>query len=104
MDKLYAVFYNMVMGGWWKGKRTEVLGYATLLGTLAYMVVEWTVGDKTLIQVLEWAKDNWEQIALGYGMVFVGERMKAVKDVAEKAALMSSNSVLKMNTLLSKKD
>lgn len=83
MQNIYAMIYNIIMGGWLKGKRTQVLGYATLLGTFAYAVVQWMVGDMTLVQVMEWVKENWEQLALGYGLVFVGDRMDVVKAEVE---------------------
>lgn len=104
MGDLYGFLYNVFMGGWFKGKRTQVLGYATLLGTVAYAFVQWAVGDMNLQQVFAMLKDNWPALAAGWGMIFVGDKIDAVKEVAVKAESNAAVASLKASMLVGKKD
>ncbi len=104
MGDLYGMLYNVFMGGWFKGKRTQVMGYATLLGTIAWAVVQWAVGDATLQDVFTMLKDNWEALAAGWGLIFVGDKIDAVKAVAAKAEGAANVASLKASMLMSKKD
>lgn len=75
MDMLFKV----MTGGWLKGKRTQVTGWVMVLGTVAYGVVQWLVGDIDFWAMLNLLKDNWEPIVLGYLAVFVGDKIDAAK-------------------------
>lgn len=70
---------KIMAGGWFKGYRTQILGWATVMGTVLYAVVQWMVGDVDFWGMLAVFKDNWEALVAGYGLVFVGDKIDEAK-------------------------
>lgn len=75
MDMLFKV----MAGGWFKGYRTQLLGWAMVLGTVCYGVVQWLVGDVDFWGMLNIVKDNWPAVMAGYMAIFLGDKVDAKK-------------------------
>ncbi len=73
------MLFKMMSGGWLKGKRTQVTGWAMVLGTVAYSVVLWLVGDVDFWGMLNTVKDNWPAVVAGYLAIFVGDKVDELK-------------------------
>ena len=77
--EIMDMLVKMMGGGWFKGYRTQLLGMATVLGAVLYAVVQWMVGDVDFWGMLNVLKDNWEALVLGYGAIFVGDKIDNLK-------------------------
>jgi len=73
------MLFRLMSGGWFKGKRTQILGWVGVLGTVAYAFVGWLIGDVDFWGMLNTLKDNWELIAGGYLAIFVGDKIDDAK-------------------------
>lgn len=73
------ILFKIMSGGWFKGKRTQILGWTAVLGTVLNGVVLWLVGDADFWGMLNTIKDNWPLIFAGYMAIFVGDKVDAKK-------------------------
>lgn len=79
MDKLYALLYNIFMGGFLRGYRTQLLGWVMLVGSVIWAFVQWSVGDVPTATLFDLLKEKWPLIVAGYGTIFVGDKIDDLK-------------------------
>lgn len=70
-----------------KGYRTQVLGIAVALSGIINSVAGWSVGDMSFGDALTAIAANWEQLVIGFGFWFGGDKLNEMIGKPTTAAL-----------------
>lgn len=84
--------WRLLRGGQLRGHRAKVLGFAVALSGLINAIAEWSVGDRSLLSLLQVLAERWATIAGGLGLVTLAAKIEhaqtpseSVEDIAGRA-------------------